>query len=165
MVPRITTDRLLLREIHLDEFDDFADSVADPIGQRYTSGGMDRRTAWRTFTSMMGQWMLTHAGWWGIEVRATSRVVGHVGAFVRDTTPGIELGWGLYRDAWGQGYAREAAIAARDFAIHSRNAKRLIAHIDIGNKPSIRVSEHLGMHYERDVDFFGKAIGLYVLER
>lgn len=165
MVPRITTDRLLLRECRVDEFEDFATHMADPVAQKYTSGGMDRRQAWRAFTSMMGQWMLTDAGWWAVEVRTTGKIVGHVGAFIRETTPGLELGWSFYRSGWGHGYAREAASAARDFAFTSRAARRLIAHIDDGNTASVRVSEALGMRYEQDVDFYGKPIGRYAVER
>ena len=45
----------------------------------------------------------------------------------------------------GKGYATEAAIAVRDYAV-SVGVNQLIAYIEKENKPSIRISEKIGMH-------------------
>jgi RimJ/RimL family protein N-acetyltransferase len=38
-----------------------------------------------------------------------------------------EIGWRLREDAWGQGYAKEAAIASLDFAFGTLGADRVVA--------------------------------------
>lgn len=170
VVPRIETQRLLLRELRMSDFEAYATHAADPDAQKFTSGAVDRRAAWRQLAAMTGQWLLTRAGWWGVELRATGEWVGTVGAFIRETTlqrkpPEIELGWSIARPYWRKGYASEAAIAVRDHALRAHDAAYLIAHIVKENTASIRVSERIGMRYEKDVDFYGEPCGRYVLDR
>jgi RimJ/RimL family protein N-acetyltransferase len=164
-VPRIRTKRLLLRELRTSDFDAFAENLADPAATQYLFGIVDRRTAWRMFAASTGAWMLHGAGWWGVELEESGELVGSVGAFFRETPGDLELGWTMYRRFWGSGYASEAAAAARDFGFEHLEVRRSIAHIDAGNVASIRVSQHLGMTYEGDVDFYGAAIGRYAVER
>ncbi len=164
-IPRLTTARLLLREFRTADFDAYAQNMADPESTKFLSGTVDRRTAWRLFSAATGSWVLNGAGWWALEVRETGKVVGEVGAFVRETCPDFEIGWNLYRRFWGQGFAIEGARAALDFAIESHRATRVIAHIAAANTASVAVSTKLGMSYESDVDFFGETIGRYAIER
>ncbi len=165
VIPRIRTRRLLLREYRVSDFDAYADSVADPIAQKYTAGVVDRRTAWRMFAAGMGYWVLHGAGWWAIENTETGEVVGTVGAFFRDVQPDLEIGWSLYRRFWGNGFATEAASAALEHGLAAHGRKRAIAHIDHENTASFRVSERLGMRYEEDVDLFGIRTRRFAIER
>jgi RimJ/RimL family protein N-acetyltransferase len=164
-LPRLTTQRLLLREYRTADFDAYAENMAEPEATRFLSGPVDRRTSWRMFAAASGGWVLNGAGWWALEVRETGAVVGEVGAFVREGCPDFEIGWNLYRRFWGQGFAIEGARAALDFAFEGHRARRVIAHIAAANRASIAVSQKLGMTYETDVDFFGAPIGRYALER
>jgi len=165
-VPRIATERLLLREFRTGDFDGFAANMADPEATKFLlSSTTDRRMAWRIFSSAAGGWVLSGAGWWAVEARESGEMVGTVGAFMRESFPDIEIGWTLYRRFWGKGYATEAARAAVAFSFDVHRARRVIAHIAPKNAPSIAVSERLGMTFETDVDLFGEPAGRYVMER
>jgi RimJ/RimL family protein N-acetyltransferase len=59
-----------------------------------------------------------------------------------------ELGYILRRDAWGQGYATEAATAARDFAFSQLGVYRLWAVCDPDNPASAAVLRKIGMRLE-----------------
>jgi RimJ/RimL family protein N-acetyltransferase len=95
----------------------------------------------------------------GIEIfavinRATSELIGYCGLTLHldiDGVPEIEIGYRLIRKLWDSGYATEAAIAIRDYAFTDLKVDRLVALIEPVNKRSIRVSEKLGMEYEKDV--------------
>lgn len=166
LVPRITTPRLLLRSLRGTDLDIFAEALADPIGSEFVGGVVDRRASWRMVAAGVGFWVLDGAGWWGIEMRETGELVGTVGAFFRETTPGvIELGWTVFRKHWRQGIATEAAKAASTYAFERHGVDHVIAHIDPKNLPSVRVSERLGMRYEGEVDFYTEKTGRYVLAR
>lgn len=66
-----------------------------------------------------------------------------------------EAGWRLREDAWGQGYAKEAAIASLGFAFASLGAERVVALTVSGNIPSWRLMERLGMVRRPDLDYIG----------
>lgn len=164
-VPRVRTSRLLLREVQLSDFDAYAENMADPVAMEHLSGVLDRRHAWRAFAAQAGFWMLQGAGWWGVELSGTGALVGSVGAFFRETSPDLELGWTIYRRHWGQGFATEAAAAALAFARAAYPDRRVVAHISKENGASIAVSRHLGLSYAGDVSLYGETIGLYTLAR
>lgn len=163
-VPRIATERLLLREPRMVDFDDYPANLADPLASEHLAGPVERRAAWHSFAAACGSWMLQGAGWWGIELRATGKLVGTVGAFFREGAPDLEIGWTVYRRFWGKGFATEAATAAIAYGLRAYSQTRAVALIAGANTASVRVSEKLGMRYDKDIDFYGKPIGRYVLE-
>lgn len=82
-----------------------------------------------------------------VELLATGEVIGMVGLQPHDDGQ-FELGWWIWKDHWGRGYATEAAEA---FVAHARDVMsldRLVAVIDPPNAASIKVAEHLGMSFE-----------------
>lgn len=170
-VPRLSTPRLLLREQRVAEFDAYAQHRADVEANAYVGGAVDRRRAWTIFAALSGQWMLTGAGWWAIEVRETGEFIGLVGAFFRDTSlpigpdADIELGWNLFQPFWRKGYGTEAARAVLAFVSEHHRSRRVIAHILPPNVASIGVAKAIGMVDGGEVDFYGEPIRRWVLER
>jgi RimJ/RimL family protein N-acetyltransferase len=163
-VPRLHTPRLVLREYRMSDFDPFAANLADPQVTAFITGH-DRRSAWWVFTSGMGQWLLQGAGWWAIELRASGAFVGNVGAFFRETSPDIEIGWNVFPTHWRQGIATEAATEVVRYVFEVRKERRVTALIDAGNRASQRVAAHLGLTYEAEAELFGKPLGRYAREQ
>ena len=121
--------------------------------------------AWRHFTSHAGLWLLQGAGWWSVELRQTGQVVGNVGAFFRESSTRMEIGWNTYRAFWRQGFASEAAAAVLEHAFEVRGEGKVRALIAPGNTASLRVAQHLSLRYEADTELYGKSLGCYVRER
>jgi RimJ/RimL family protein N-acetyltransferase len=161
----VETPRLVLRSFRTTDLDGYAEHLADPITTQFFGGVIDRRAAYRALASGIGFWAMTGGGWWGIELRETGELVGSVGAFFRETSPELEVGWTVYRRYWKQGIATESARAAIGFAFERHPIEHAIAHINPRNAASIRVSQNLGMRYEGEVDFYGETTGRYVIER
>lgn len=67
----------------------------------------------------------------------------------------LELGFVLARDVWEQGFATEATIAVREWALESGAVARVWATCDAANPASARVLEKAGLaprgRYERDL--------------
>ena len=162
-VPHLQTERLALREYRLADFDAFADHLAKPESAAHLELA-DRDTAWRIFSSHAGLWALQGAGWWALELRETGQLVGNVGAFYREKSTVMEIGWNTYRAFWGRGFASEAAASVVDYALQVRREPRIQALITPGNQSSIRVAQRLGMTYEAETEIHGKAIGRFVRE-
>jgi RimJ/RimL family protein N-acetyltransferase len=163
-VPILQTERLLLRAYRPEDFDAFAEHTADAESMVHLSV-KDRQTAWRIFGSHAGLWLLHGAGWWAVELRETGQVVGTVGAFFREQSSDMEIGWNTYRAFWGKGIAGEAAAAMVDHAFTVRREPSVHALISEGNTSSIRVAERLGLAYKEETSLYGKVIGKYVRER
>ena len=65
----------------------------------------------------------------------------------------IEIGWRIAEEAWGQGYAREAASASLDWAWAKLARSRIFAVTVAANTRSWGLMERLGMQRHRDLDF------------
>ena len=65
----------------------------------------------------------------------------------------FEVGWRLRESAWGQGIAKEAAIAALDLAFGRLGAPHVVALTVAGNAGSWGLMEKLGMSRRADLDF------------
>jgi RimJ/RimL family protein N-acetyltransferase len=144
-IPRLTTPRLLLREYRQVDFDAYEENMRDPAATQFVTQAPDRRSAWRSFTACAGQWVVQGAGWWAVELRETGEVAGWIGAFFRETSPHLEVGWVVRPNLWRRGVATEAAKAALAHGIAKHDPRRVIAHISNENVASVRVSQNLGM--------------------
>jgi RimJ/RimL family protein N-acetyltransferase len=162
-VPHLQTERFTLREYRRADFDLFADHLANPESSAHL-GTADRQTAWRIFTSHAGLWLVDGAGWWAIEDKQTGQLVGNVGAFFREQSTVMEMGWNTYRQFWGKGIANEAAAAVLNYVLEVRREQKVRALISSGNESSRRVAERLGMAYEMETELGGKAISSYMRE-
>lgn len=170
-IERLTTPRLLLRELQRSDFDAYAAHMADPTATAYMAGVIDRRRAWTLFGALSGGWVVTGAGWWAVELRATGELIGTVGAFFRETSialgpdADLELGWNLFKPHWRKGYGTEAARAALAHGFARHPVRRAIAHIDTDNIGSIGVAKAIGMSSEGEVDFYGETLARYAIAR
>ncbi|QOY92732.1 GNAT family N-acetyltransferase [Massilia sp. UMI-21] len=144
--------------------DSFAAHCADPLSSAHL-GPADRQAAWRIFCSQAGLWLLHGAGWWAIEEKDTGQLVGNVGAFFREESTVMELGWNTYRAFWGQGFANEAAAAALKHAFEIRREPTVRALIASANESSLRVARRLGLTYEAETEINGKAVGIHTRKR
>ena len=144
MIPRLETERLVLREWRAGDFDTLAVFYSDAEVMKFLGGVMERNDAWRSLAGSIGHWALRGYGTWAVERRSDGALVGRVGLINPEGWPGLELGWTLGRPYWGQGYASEAAAAGLRFAFLTQNVARMISCIDPDNKPSQAVAERIG---------------------
>lgn len=147
--PTLETERLLLRPPTLDDLDRWAEMMAEERSARFIGGVQPKAVVWRALMTMAGAWTLTGVGMFSVLDRATGVWLGRVGPWRPHGWPGDEIGWGLHPDAWGRGYAVEAAAATMDYAFDVLGWPEVIHSIDPENAPSKRVAERLGSTYLR----------------
>jgi ribosomal-protein-alanine N-acetyltransferase len=146
---RIDTERLLLREPHVEEAEAIFEAYAsDPQVARYTT--------WRAHSSLeetraflgglVDAWRAALDWTWIIELKSTGAVVGAIG--VRRQKHEVTLGYVLSRAHWGKGLMPEAAAAVMDRAFQDPKVFRVCAHCDVDNLASARVMEKIGMQRE-----------------
>lgn len=65
----------------------------------------------------------------------------------------FEVGWRLREDAWGKGYAKEAAVASLAAGFGQFGAQDIVALTVIGNTASWGLMKRLGMRRREDLDY------------
>jgi RimJ/RimL family protein N-acetyltransferase len=93
---------------------------------------------------MVGAWEVTGVAMFSVIERESGRWMGRVGPWQPFAWPGTEVGWGLHPDAWGRGYATEAAAASMDYAFDVLQWTTVIHLVNPDNVRSRRVAERLG---------------------
>ena len=161
-MPRLETERLILRPPQKRDLGGILEYVSDPEVMRFIGGQPGNQAGARqALTRMRSRWAADGFGQFAIERREDGRFLGRTGLLVWDTRTwepstlaeaGVsaewELGWILVRAAWGNGYATEAARAARDWVRETVGPARLVSFIHPDNARSVGVAERLGARAE-----------------
>lgn len=87
-------------------------------------------------------------GLWLVVRRGDARPVGIAGLIRRDGLDDPDVGYALAPDAWGQGYAQEAAAVVVDHALGTLGLTRLAAITTPENFASMAVLRKLGFAFE-----------------
>lgn len=148
--PTLTTDRLILRAMRRDDFEDYAALWRDPRVTSFIGGDpRPRDEAWRRFCQGIGLWTLFGYGYWLVTDRATGHMVGVAG--LAQFERGIvqlegfpEAGWAFGADQWGRGFASETVAAIVAWADLTPGISETRCIIDPANPVSIRVAERCG---------------------
>jgi RimJ/RimL family protein N-acetyltransferase len=152
MPPPDPTARLTFREMTVDDLDPMAALLGDPLVMAYYARPKDRAEALAWIEWNQRLYAERGFGLWIVEERETGRFVGDCGLTPQevDGVTEIEVGYHVVTALQRRGYATEAAAACRDYARDILELDRLIALIHRDNRPSQRVAEKIGLHFERE---------------
>jgi RimJ/RimL family protein N-acetyltransferase len=141
--PTLRTARLTLRPHRLDDFPAMAAFFASDAAC-FVGGPINERRAWFGFGADVGSWSLLGYGCWAVDETATGVFVGQVGLNKPAFFPEREICWIVFPAFQRRGFAREAAVAARDFAFGPLGWDTAVSYIDRANAASIALARSLG---------------------
>ncbi len=141
---QLVTERLILRLPQHGDFERYAEMLGDEETARYIGGQVSRAAAWRRFLQMPGAWSIQGFAMFSVIEKTSECWLGQVGPWRPEGWPGNEVGWSFHRDAWGNGYATEAAVAAINWAFEVLDWDDVIHCIDPDNAASIALAKRLG---------------------
>ena len=147
IAPTITTERLVLRAQEPKDTEALLAAFADAGFSRFIT--MERRAltrveAWRPTAIIAGSWSVNGYGMWMVEERLTGRAVGRVGPWNPEGWPDFEIGWTIFPEHQGNGYATEAAAASLGWVRETLGRDYVIHLIDPENAASEAVARRLG---------------------
>ena len=153
----LTTSRVLLRQWREADLEPYAAINADPEVMAHYPSTLDRAQSDAGVARLTAHIEQHGFGLWAAELRSDGSLLGFCGLqhvpFEACFTPAVEIGWRLRRDAWGHGYATEAARACVEYAFGTLGLDELLAMARPGNTPSLRVMQRLGMTHDPADDF------------
>jgi len=153
------TERLRIRTWDFADRAEFNRLTNTPAVMRWLGGVADAETTNGAFERTDKYQREFGFTFWIVERKSDGEMLGFCG-LKRANAPGadliageVEIGWRLREDAWGQGYAKEAAIKCLDLAFDRFAAPRVVAVTAEGNLPSQGLMIRLGMQRRADLDF------------
>ncbi|MGZ8502167.1 MAG: GNAT family N-acetyltransferase [Candidatus Limnocylindrales bacterium] len=156
-IPRLETARLTLREWHDADREPFAAMNADPRVMEHFPSRLTRPESDALIDRMIERWAADGFGLWAVERQADGRLLGFTGlaapTFEAHFTPAVEVGWRFAVEAWGHGYATEAARAALRFGFDDLGQAEIVSFTVPANARSRAVMDRLGMTRDPADDF------------
>src|SRR5688572_10768869 len=128
---QLVTQRLVLRRLEEADQTPFARLNADPVVMQYFPARLSEAEA-LAFQQKIDRHFARHGfGFWAVSPRDSRELLGLVGLnlaeFEAHFTPCVEIGWRMWPEHWGRGYATEAARACLDHGFETLGLTEIVA--------------------------------------
>lgn len=153
MLEVLRTERLRLAPRVLADLTANLEMDLDAEVTRYVGGPVEDAAAHEAYLkSRVSTVCPPGLGCWSLrEKREAAPFLGWVVLAPHELVPGeIEIGWRLRREAWGRGFATEAARSLLAYGLEELGLAEIVADIHPENLASIRVAEKIGMRRLED---------------
>lgn len=178
MFPQLTlplyTERLILRDFTLADYDAVHAYSSDPLVTRYMFfGPRDAAESYDYLLSMQQSQQEKPRLVWEVAVvrQADNALIGGCDLTYTGNPQEADLGYILAQPAWGQGYATEIARALVQAGFSQLQLTRIVATCDVANSASAHVLEKAGLRRHTTLIQYKYAKGrwwdvyFYALER
>lgn len=121
------------------------------FGETTTEG---RATHW--IEKQLGRYKDNRFGLQALIDKETGEFIGQCGLLAQDVDgiTEVEVGYHIFRQHWGKGYASEASQMFKKYAFDNELCKSLVSLIHIDNVLSQKVAERNGMKRDKRIKFF-----------
>ena len=165
----IETERLVLSGWTMEQLPDLVRLHGDPVVAQYLKGHGQPWTM-EEMEEALVHWIELYdtrkLGKLRVRRKDDGVLVGRAGFGIYDPTGEPEIGYSLYPEFWGNGYAYEAASGLRDWIFRDTGASHFIGMADVRNGASLAVLGKIGMirtHVEAAED--GQLRQFHIFER
>lgn len=149
----LETERLSLRPLVAADAEAYAAMRFHPDVMKWlpSAEGDPVEAARRTIERFAVGWQQRHHAPWGVFLR--DRLIGHAGLNFVPEFGETEVLWAFHPDAWGKGYATEAARASLAHGFETLEMELIFAITLPDNLASQAVMKRLGLIYRRRVEY------------
>ncbi len=142
------TERLVLSGWHMDQLDDLVALHGNPNVSRYlTASGAPwtRDQAKQALTHWIDLFESRQLGKLRLTRKSDGTFIGRAGFGIYAPTSEPEIGYALFEDFHGSGYAKEAAAGLRDWFFAQNKGEHFIGFADTRNAASLAILGKIGM--------------------
>jgi len=143
----LKTKRLKLREFDISDAPAFFELNLDPEVMRYTGDlAFNSVEASAELIQNYDHYVKHGFGRWTVVTQKQERVIGWCGLKQHDEGF-VDIGFRLFRNEWGKGYATEAAKACLEYGLMQLSITNIIGRASLENTASLHVLEKIGMKF------------------
>ena len=148
----LETDRLLLREMNMDDFDALYKVLSDSDIMQHYPYTFDEKRVSDWIERNMNRYRENGFGLWAVCLKDTGEMIGDCGLTLQNIEGKMlpEIGYHIRADHQRKGYAKEAATAVRDWAFANTDYPALYSYCKYTNVGSYKTAESIGMHFEKE---------------
>lgn len=163
------TERLVLSGWHMDQVDDLMRLHGTERATRYlTTKGVPYSRA--QCEEAVAHWIAlfeTHQfGKLRVRRKSDGQLVGRAGFGIYPPTGEAEIGYTLFEEFFGNGYATEAAAGLRDWFFANDKGEHFIGMAHVDNAPSLAILTNIGMEKTHvATDHYGLPCQFHILRR
>ncbi len=163
---QLESERLLTRKLTLDDIPAWTEFFNDPGTAEFIpsfglSNSEDRAKNW--IERQLGRYAENRYGHQALIDKKTGNFIGQCGLLLQEVngTTEIEVGYHVFKEYWGQGYAPEAARLFMDYAFTNDFTDTIVSIIDTKNFKSQRVAEKNGLERGVETNWLNMNVYLY----
>ncbi len=150
----IETDRLIIRDPIIEDFDSIWDMRNDSEVTEFT-GGVTKMLKEEALESHIKRCnnIENVPKEYSVVLKDSNEYIGYCGFQYCSILDGIEILYGYSKKYWGNGYAIEAAKAVLEFGVNELHMNEIVAAVNYANIASDKVLMKIGMIFVEDVEW------------
>jgi RimJ/RimL family protein N-acetyltransferase len=159
------TERLFLRKMTEDDIESVFAMRSDADVMRFIREPQKREEAGNWIKLVSSRWKKDKIGFCSVFLKSTNQFVGWCGLWELKETGEIEVGYALFKEFWGRGFAVEASEPFLQYGFTELNLPKIVACANPDNKNSRRVMEKLGMTFDHIGKYYGRDLVHYSITK
>ena len=150
----LETERLFLREMTMGDFDALYAVLGDKEIMQHYPYSFDEERVRSWIERNMKRYTDDGFGLWAVCLKDTGEMIGDCGLTLQNIDGQMlpEIGYHIRKDQQRKGYAKEAAMAVRDWAFGNTEYPALYSYCKYTNVGSFKTAESIGMHFEKEYE-------------
>ncbi|KZL20082.1 hypothetical protein PsAD2_01568 [Pseudovibrio axinellae] len=160
--PRVETERLVLRRWEERDLEGLTEMCGHLEVMAFFGGAEAPAEVERMLDRILARQYKYGYCFPVVEDKQTAQFLGFCGLNYQETDipsgPGVEIGWRLKREVWGEGIATEAAVSWLGFGFKTLKLREVFAIAVEGNRRSENTMKRLGMTYCEGDDFIDSGL-------
>jgi ribosomal-protein-alanine N-acetyltransferase len=150
----LETDRLLLRELNVEDSENFYRLNLNPNVVKYTGDkAFENNSEAEKFLVNYEDYKINGFGRWAVINKSNGEFLGWCGLKYVEKLNETDIGFRFFEKHWNKGFATESAKACIKYGFEKLNLETIVGRVMAKNFASIKVLEKLGLKYEKEFDF------------
>lgn len=143
----IETERLILREYTLNDFNALFEIVSDLETMQHYPVPFDEQRTKEWIVWNLENYKKFGFGLWAVVLKENGKFIGDCGITIQNIDNEMlpEIGYHIHKKYWQRGYAKEAARAVRDWVFHNTQYNTIYSYMKYTNVGSYATAIAIGM--------------------